>query len=158
MKATATTLAETGMNIGKLAKASGVNAKLIRYYESIDLLPPAGRTEAGYRQYSHQDIERLRFIRRARALGFGMPEIRQLLSLWQNEGRASADVKQLALQHIQDLESRIAEMQTMVSVLSALAQSCHGDNSPDCPILENLAAATGLSSSGCVKHPVNERS
>ena len=127
------------MNIGKLAAASGVNAKLIRYYESIGLLPEAGRTEAGYRLYTARDVERLRFVRRARSLGFGIDEIRQLLGLWQDQTRASAEVKQLAMGHVQALEAKIAEMQSMVDVLNDLARHCHGDARPDCPILRDLA-------------------
>ena len=127
------------INIGQLAKAGGVNAKLIRYYESIGVLPAAERTEAGYRLYDSRDIERLRFVRRARSLGFGMDEIRQLLSLWQDQTRASAEVKHLALDHVQTLEAKIAEMQSMVDVLRNLSEHCHGDERPDCPILHDLA-------------------
>lgn len=126
-------------NIGQLAKASGVNAKLIRYYESIGVLPEAERTEAGYRVYSQRDVEMLRFVKRARGLGFGMDEIRQLLGLWQDQHRASAEVKLLALEHVSALESKIAEMQSMVDVLRDLAVRCHGDGRPDCPILQDLA-------------------
>ncbi|PKL75913.1 MAG: Cu(I)-responsive transcriptional regulator, partial [Candidatus Melainabacteria bacterium HGW-Melainabacteria-1] len=121
------------------ARASGVNAKLIRYYESIGLLPAAGRTEAGYRVYSASDVERLRFVKRSRSLGFGMDEIKQLLSLWQDQSRASAEVKQLALSHLQTLEAKLAEIQSMVDVLRKLAAHCHGNEQPDCPILHDLA-------------------
>lgn len=125
--------------ISSLARASGVNAKLIRYYESIGLLPEAERTEAGYRLYGPRDVDRLRFVRRARSLGFGIEEIRHLLSLWQDQDRASAEVKQLALGHIEALETKIAELQSMVDLLKQLAESCHGDQRPDCPILSDLA-------------------
>lgn len=127
------------MNIGALAKASGVNAKLIRYYESIGLLPPAERTEANYRVYGPNAVHQLRFIRRARGLGFSMPEIERLLGLWQDDSRSSAEVKTLAMKHVSELEARISEMQAMADSLRRLAASCHGDDRPDCPILEDLA-------------------
>ncbi len=134
-----TLTASKQINIGKLAQSSGVNAKLIRYYESIGLLPEARRTEAGYRLYSQSDIERLRFVRRSRSLGFGIDDIRQLISLWQNQNRASSEVKHLAMGHVQALEAKIAEMQAMSDVLRELAQRCQGDDQPNCPILHNLA-------------------
>lgn len=131
------------MNIGALAKASGVNAKLIRYYESIGLLPPAERTEANYRVYGPNAVHQLRFIRRARGLGFSMPEIERLLGLWQDDSRSSAQVKTLAMKHVSELEARISEMQAMADSLRKLAASCHGDDRPDCPILEDLAGHAG---------------
>lgn len=129
----------TNMNIGQLAKASGVNAKLIRYYESIGLIPAAARNEANYRLYREQDIDLLKFIKRARALSFSIPEIEKLLGLWHNPQRASAEVKALALEHLAELERRIQEMQLMCHELQQLALRCQGDDNPDCPILEELA-------------------
>lgn len=127
-------------NIGQAARQSGVSAKMIRHYESLGLLPTVQRTDAGYRQYGNKQIHTLRFIRRARLLGFSMAEIGELLKLWQNQGRASADVKRIALAHVADLERRIAEMQAMRQTLVQLADCCAGDNRPDCPILSGLAA------------------
>lgn len=127
------------MNIGEAAQRSGVSAKMVRHYESLGLLPPVVRTDAGYRQYGDKEVHTLRFIRRARDLGFGMAEIGELLKLWQNRRRASADVKRIALDHIADLDRRIAEMEAMKRTLSSLASCCHGDQRPDCPILDELA-------------------
>ncbi len=129
------------MNIGKAAAASGVSAKMIRYYESIDLLAAARRTDAGYRAYTDEDVHVLRFIRRARDLGFSLADIGELLALWQDQGRASADVKGIALAHVAALERKIAELQGMASTLRTLAAHCHGDARPDCPILTDLDAA-----------------
>ena len=126
------------MNIGQLAKASGVNAKLIRHYESISLIPKASRTESGYRMYSENDIEFLKFIKRARSLGFSIKEIKKLVSLWRNKSRSSRDVKTLALSHIEGLEKKIAEIEEMVQSLRSLAKNCHGDSRPDCPIIKGL--------------------
>lgn len=126
------------MNIGDLAKSSGVNAKLIRHYESIGLIPKAARTESGYRVYTDKDIQFLRFVKRARGLGFSMKEIKTLMGLWRNKARASREVKTLALAHIEDLEKKIYEMEEMVKNLRQLARNCHGDNRPDCPILVDL--------------------
>jgi Cu(I)-responsive transcriptional regulator len=127
------------MNIGEAAKASAVSAKMIRHYESLGLLPKVARSAAGYRQYDEATLHTLRFIRRARDLGFGMHEIEQLLGLWRNRRRASADVKRIASAHAADLERRIAEMQAMKRTLEHLAHCCHGDERPDCPILDDLA-------------------
>jgi MerR family transcriptional regulator, copper efflux regulator len=127
------------MNIGEAAQRSGVSAKMVRHYESLGLLPPVVRTDAGYRQYGDKEVHTLRFIRRARDLGFGMAEIGELLKLWQNRRRASGDVKRIALDHIADLDRRIAEMEAMKRTLSSLASCCHGDQRPDCPILDELA-------------------
>ena len=127
------------MNIGQAAGRSGVSAKMVRHYESLGLLPKVARTEAGYRQYGDAEVHTLRFIRRARDLGFSMAEIGELLKLWQNRRRASADVKRIALAHVADLERRIEEMASMKRTLERLAACCHGDQRPDCPILDELA-------------------
>ena len=126
-------------NIGQAAALSGVSAKMVRHYESLGLLPEVGRTDAGYRQYTENNVHTLRFIRRARDLGFSMAEIAELLKLWQNKGRASADVKRIALDHAADLHRRIEEMTAMKRTLERLADCCHGDHRPDCPILDGLA-------------------
>ena len=131
------------MNIGKAAAASGVSAKMIRYYESIDLLAAARRTDAGYRFYTDEDVHVLRFIRRARDLGFSLADIAELLALWRDQRRASADVKRIALEHVVALERKIAELQGMASTLRTLAAHCHGDARPDCPILTDLDAGGG---------------
>jgi MerR family copper efflux transcriptional regulator len=125
------------MNIGAAAKASGVSAKMIRYYESIGLVPAAHRTEAGYRVYTPGDVNTLRFIHRARAFGFPLERVRLLVSLWQG-GKPSREVKQIALEHVTDLERKIAELTAMRAALQELADACHGDNRPDCPILHDL--------------------
>ncbi|MGK6307449.1 Cu(I)-responsive transcriptional regulator [Variovorax sp. DT-64] len=126
-------------NIGEAAARSGVSAKMVRHYESLGLLPRISRTDAGYRQYTDKDVHTLRFIRRARDLGFSMAEIAELLKLWQNKRRASADVKRIALAHAADLRRRIEEMASMKRTLERLADCCHGDQRPDCPILDELA-------------------
>lgn len=126
------------MNIGQLAKESGVNAKLIRHYESIGLVPKASRSESGYRIYTETDVQFLRFIKRARSLGFSMKEIKKLVGLWRSKSRASKDVKALALTHLKNLEIKIKEMQEMAANLKRLAHNCHGDARPDCPILTSL--------------------
>ncbi|TQV75939.1 Cu(I)-responsive transcriptional regulator [Exilibacterium tricleocarpae] len=127
------------MTIGEAAKASGVSAKMIRYYESIGLVPPAARSEAGYRLYTDDDVASLRFIRRARDLGFSVKAIAQLLALWHNDGRASSDVKAFALAHVKELHAKIAELEAMAETLQHLADRCQGDELPDCPILDDLA-------------------
>jgi MerR family transcriptional regulator, copper efflux regulator len=127
------------MNIGEAAKASGVSAKMIRHYEETGLVPKTARTTAGYRVYREGDVHVLRFVRRARDLGFSLQEIKALLGLWGNRRRASADVKRLAAHHIEELDRRIAEMQAMRRTLVDLSRHCHGDQRPDCPILEDLA-------------------
>ena len=131
------------MNIGKAAAASGVSAKMIRYYESINLLAAARRTDAGYRAYTDEDVHVLRFIRRARDLGFALADIGELLALWHDQGRASADVKGIALAHVAELERKIAQLQGMADTLRTLAEHCHGDARPDCPILTDLDAGGG---------------
>jgi MerR family transcriptional regulator, copper efflux regulator len=127
------------LNISQAAAQSGVSAKMVRHYESLGLLPAVHRTDAGYRQYGEKEVHTLRFIRRARALGFSMAEIAELLKLWQNKRRASADVKRIALAHVADLERRIAEMEAMKQTLGHLAHCCQGNSRPDCPILAELA-------------------
>ncbi len=127
------------MNIGNASKMSGVPAKTIRYYESVGLIPPAGRTANGYRDYDKKDVEVLRFIKRSRSLGFSVSEVSSLLDLWLNGGRASADVKSIATKHIDAVEQKIAEMQSILDTLKNLTKCCHGDDRPDCPILDDLA-------------------
>ena len=125
-------------NIGEAAAASGVSAKMIRHYESIGVIPPADRTFANYRIYSQQDVHTLQFVRRARALGFSMKQIQTLIGLWQQQ-RPSKDVKRLALEHVHELEVKIREMEAMKRTLETLAEHCHGDSRPECPILDDLA-------------------
>ena len=127
------------MNIGEAAAGSGVSAKMIRHYEEQGFVPKAGRTVAGYRVYRESDVHALRFIRRARDLGFSLKEIKDLLGLWNNRRRASADVKRMAEKHVKDLDQKIAEMQAMRRTLVNLTEHCHGDARPDCPILDDLA-------------------
>ncbi|MCC2595580.1 Cu(I)-responsive transcriptional regulator [Pusillimonas sp. MFBS29] len=130
------------MNIGEAAGASGVSAKMIRYYEETGLIPAAARTPAGYRVYKDTDVHRLRFIRRARDLGFGVAEIGELLDLWNDSARHSAAVKQLAQAHISELQSKIDGLQQMADTLQNLIDCCAGDNRPDCPILSSLEEHT----------------
>ena len=127
------------MNIGQAAAASGITAKMIRYYESIALVPRGRRSDAGYRVYSDDDLHVLRFVKRARTLGFSLEQIRELLSLWHNKARASADVKAIALGHVAELNQRIAELTEMRDTLQTLAGCCQGNDRPDCPILQSLA-------------------
>ncbi len=126
------------MNIGQASKASGVSAKMIRYYEHTGLIPAADRKASGYRDYSDTDIHMLRFIRRARDLGFSVSEIGDLLGLWRDESRQSVEVKRLAQSHIDALEKKIADLQDMARTLTKLVNACHGDHRPHCPILERL--------------------
>lgn len=126
------------MNIGEAAKASGVSAKMIRYYEEIGLVPPALRAASGYRVYSDKDVHRLNFVRRARDLGFSVKEIGDLLSLWSDRSRHSADVKRIASEHIADLRQKIDELRKMSDTLQILVDCCAGDDRPDCPILAEL--------------------
>ena len=127
------------MQIGQAAQASGASAKMIRHYEAIGLIAPAERRHSNYRLYSIADVRRLRFIRRARDLGFSIDRIRDLLVLWTNRGRSSAEVKRIALAHIAELEERIAGMRDMAATLHDLADGCAGNDRPDCPIIEGLA-------------------
>lgn len=126
------------MNIGQAAKASGVSAKMIRYYEQTGLIPKADRRDSGYRDYSDTDVHMLRFIRRSRDLGFSVAEIQELLGLWRDEARESAEVKRLAQRHIDDLRQKIAALEDMTNTLTKLVNACHGDHRPHCPILERL--------------------
>jgi MerR family copper efflux transcriptional regulator len=133
------------MNIGEAAQASGVSAKMIRYYESISLIPPATRSDAGYRHYTASEVHTLRFIRRARDLGFSIESITRLLALWRDRARNSAEVKQVALDHVAELKHKIIELQQMVRTLEHLAHHCHGDDRPECPIIDELAASVEAS-------------
>ncbi len=128
-------------DIGQASSASGVSVKMIRHYEAIGLLPKVARSAAKYRLYRHSCIHTLRFIRRARMLGFSMKDIQELVGLWQNRSRPSAAVKKIAGKHVDALETKIAEMQGMVRTLEHLVRHCHGDHRPECPILEDLAKA-----------------
>ena len=127
------------MNIGQAAKASGVSAKMIRYYESTGLIAKAARSESGYRHYSEAEVHTLRFIRKARDLGFSVEQIGTLLRLWEDRSRASSDVKRLALGHVAELRERARRLEEMASALIHLAHHCRGNERPDCPIIEELA-------------------
>ncbi len=127
------------MNIGEAARQSGLPAKTIRYYEESGLIAPARRTQAGYRDYSDSEIHTLKFLKRARDLGFSVKDCATLLSLYQDRHRSSADVKAVAQQHIAAIRTKIAELEQMDATLSVLVQRCHGDDRPDCPILRDLA-------------------
>ena len=132
------------MNIGEAAKASGVSAKMIRYYEETGLIPQADRTSSGYRTYSTTEVQMLRFVRRARDLGFTVDRIAELLALWRDRSRHSADVKYLALSQVEGLRRKIREMEDMVATLEHLAHGCNGDHRPDCPILADLEGETSV--------------
>ena len=138
------------MNIGQASRASGVAAKMIRYYESIDLIPRSARRESGYRDYSAHDVHRLGFIRRARDLGFPVERIRVLLALWSDRDRSNAEVKKIALAHIAELEERARHLHQMADTLRHLAAACDGDGRPDCPIIAGLEA--GPDRAGEVRH------
>ncbi len=126
------------MNIGQASKASGASAKMIRYYESVDLIPRSARRDSGYRDYGPTDIHRLGFIRRARDLGFSMHQIRDLLRLWSDTGRSNADVKAIALQHVTELAQRAKALKEMADALKHLAAACEGNGRPECPIIKGL--------------------
>ncbi len=126
------------MNIGEVAKLSGVSSKMVRHYESIGLISKASRTDSGYRSYSEKDIHILKFIKRSREFGFSMEEIKKLLGLWRNKRRPSSEVKRLALEHVSELDQKIQELTLMRDALKKLAHCCQGDDRPDCPILDEL--------------------
>ena len=131
------------MNIGEAARLSGVSAKMVRHYESLGLLPRVSRSDSGYRQYSAAEVHTLRFIKRSRDLGFSIAEITELVCLWHNRRRASANVRKIAQRHVDDLAGRIAAMQAMQRTLEGLIHCCQGDERPDCPILDDLAGQLG---------------
>ncbi|MGV1829600.1 Cu(I)-responsive transcriptional regulator [Agrobacterium vitis] len=126
------------MNIGEAAAASGVSAKMIRYYEEIGLVLPARRTSSNYRVYGENEVHRLRFVRRARTLGFSLEETERLLALWSDSGRKNDDVRQVAMNHLRELEDKMEAMQAMVDTLKNLVDHCEQGDRPDCPILEKL--------------------
>ncbi len=128
------------MNISEASRLSGISAKMIRYYEKVGLIPPASRTRSNYRAYLARDVHMLRFIRHARDLGFSVSSIATLLELWKDDARKSADVQALALEHIEALRTRIAGLDQIAQTLERLVHACHGDDRPDCPILEELEA------------------
>ena len=132
------------MNVGEAARASGLPAKTIRYYEEIGLVSPA-RANNGYRDYASDDIHRLTFLKRARGLGFSVEECRQLLALYRDKSRASQDVREIAIGHVGAIDEKIRELQAMRSTLNKLIHACHGDHRPDCPILDDIAGASGSS-------------
>jgi Cu(I)-responsive transcriptional regulator len=133
------------MNVGDAAQRSGLPAKTIRYYEEIGLISPS-RADNGYRDYSGDDIHRLTFLRRARNLGFSIDDCRQLMALYQDRGRASQDVREIAAAHVQAIEEKVRELQSMRSTLQRLIHACHGDDRPDCPILDDIAGAPSQAS------------
>ncbi len=130
------------MNIGEAARRSGLPAKTIRYYEETGLIAPAARAENGYRDYAETDVHKLRFVRHARSLGFSVEVCTQLLSLYEDKNRHSADVKAIAQEHLDEVDAKIKELQELRSTLSHLVEHCHGDDRPDCPILEGIAEGT----------------
>lgn len=140
------------MNIGEAAKSSGVSAKMIRHYESVGLFPEASRTESGYRQYTDKEVSILRFIRQSRDLGFSLEQIRELLGLWQNRRRSSRQVRALAQAHLEELNSKLRELQEMRATLEHLVHCCHGDDRPDCPIIETLESTERVVNEGPAHH------
>lgn len=126
------------MNIGEVAEQSDINSKMIRRYEELGIIPKAGRSLSGYRQYSQNDVHILKFVKRSRELGFSMKDVKQLVSLWRNKNRPSSQVKIIATKHINELEKKLAEIQSMLGTLKHLTKNCHGDQRPDCPILDEL--------------------
>lgn len=143
------------MNIGEAASASGVSAKMIRYYEETGLIAPPARSASGYRVYSQDNVHELRFVRRARDYGFTVEETARLLALWRDRSRASADVKAFAMKHVRELEEKIAGLEAMRRSLLHLAETCHGDGRPDCPILDDMA---GVAAGGDCCAPVSPQS
>lgn len=142
----------TRFNIGEAASRSGVSAKMVRHYESLGLLPSVNRTESGYRQYTEKEVHTLRFIKRSRDLGFSMAEITELLKLWQNRRRSSAEVRRIASRHVAELNQRIVEMEGMRRTLQHLIHCCQGDHRPDCPILDELEGHLAASSRRAQAH------
>ena len=126
------------MNIGEVSKMADVNSKMVRRYEALGIIPKAGRTDAGYRQYSQNDVHVLQFVKHARELGFSMKDIKQLVSLWRNKSRPSSQVKSIAQKHAAELEAKLIEIKAMLKTLNNLVDNCHGDDRPDCPILDGL--------------------
>ena len=141
------------MNIGEAARATGLPAKTIQYYEDIDLVCPQ-RAESGYRQFSDPDVQKLAFAGRSRSLGFSIADCRALLALYDDRNRASADVKQLAQEHLQQIDQKLHELQSLRRVLGTLVERCTGDDRPDCPILEDLAGLAESAHSGTNKPKV----
>ncbi len=141
-------LSASAMNIGEAAAHSGVSAKMIRYYEETGLIAKAARTESGYRNYGAADVHTLRFIRRARDLGFSIERIRELLMLWQDRSRSSRDVKAIALSHLSAMDEDIAKLTSLRNAIQHLAGLCHGDDHPDCPILDDLENGSLLTARG----------
>jgi MerR family copper efflux transcriptional regulator len=143
------------MNIGQASAASGVSAKMLRYYEEIGLLPKAPRTGTGYRVYSAKDVNTLRFIRRARDLGLSIERIKLLVGLWQDRERSSADVKRVATEHVAELNAKILELTAMRDTLQELADACHGDHRPDCPILHDLEGGRPPAQAGAMTKDIS---
>ena len=135
------------MNIGEVAEASGLPAKTIRYYEDIELIRPA-RDANGYRAFRESDLHKLTFLARARALGFAIEDCRTLLALYEDEGRSSGEVKEIAARHLDEIAAKIADLRAMEKTLKALVKSCAGNARPDCPILENLSGVRGAAPRG----------
>ena len=127
------------MNIGEASTRSGLPAKTIRYYEDIGLVAPARRRDNGYRDYADRDVHMLRFLSRARGLGFSVADCRALVALYADTDRKSADVKEIALNRVADIDAKVAELQAMRATLVNLSETCHGDDRPDCPIIDDLA-------------------
>jgi len=141
------------VNIGTVADASGVPAKTIRYYESVGLIPPARRAENGYRRYSDTDVQTLMFLQRARSLGFSVEDVASLLGLWRDKRRASAVVKELAARHVVRIEDKVRELESIRRVIQDLMERCHGNDRPQCPILDELGSATAVSGFGTENQP-----
>jgi Cu(I)-responsive transcriptional regulator len=129
------------MNVSQAARLSGLPSKTIRYYEDVGLMKPE-RAANGYRAYTRDDVHRLAFLKRARGLGFSIEECRQLMSLYRDRNRASHDVKEIAVAHVRTIEEKMRELESMRRTLGALISACHGDDRPDCPILDDMAGAT----------------